>query len=308
MYSFRATHLFLLFDQIYAAQQKPRTFLRKTSYDADAIQAIADHYDADAIQAIADQLPPGVTKDLFQSFSICGTCSTFKRFGEEHDGGYLHCMDSLQPSTLRAAYSMGVEQHDQWSLDVFKAFNIPIFQYDCTVSHPAQTCEKCQFFPACLSSKGLNNFPGKTSWTLKEAIEQSKMLDAPDRSLLMKMDIEGGEWSTLTDSDMATLKKFRQLVIEFHSVEKEENHKTYLQAMQALRHAGFRVAHVHGNNIGPVYVKEEFLLPYVVEVTLDASLALLPKCHDPNYEELDRPNAAASPEIRDIHTEPTEHE
>eukprot|EP00435_Cladocopium_sp_Y103_P048489 s2897_g14.t1 len=47
MYSFRATHLFLLFDQFYAAQQKPRTFLRKTSYDADAIQAIAD------------QLPPG---------------------------------------------------------------------------------------------------------------------------------------------------------------------------------------------------------------------------------------------------------
>eukprot|EP00435_Cladocopium_sp_Y103_P003406 s6634_g1.t1 len=152
-------------------------------------------------------------------------------FGEEHDGGYLHCLDSLRPSTLRAAYSMGVEQHDQWSLDVFKAFNIPIFQNDCAVSHPAQTCEKYQFFPTCLSSKCSSNL-GKTSWTLKEAIEQSKTLDAPDRSLLMKMEIEFGEWPTLTDSDMATLKNFRQLVIE-----KEENHETYLQAMQALRHA-----------------------------------------------------------------------
>ena len=296
MYFSRAAHLFLLFGQIYAVQPKPRTFLHKTEYDADAIQALAD------------QLPPGITKDLFQSFSVCGMCKTFKRFGEENDGGYLHCMDSLQPSTLRAAYSMGVEQHDQWSLDVFNAFNIPIFQYDCTVSNPAQACDKCQFFPACMSSKELNKFPGKTTWTLKEAIDQSKMSDAPDRSLLMKMDIEFGEWSTLADSDVATLKKFRQLVIEFHSLEYEENHKTYLQAMQALQHAGFKVAHVHGNNFASTYVKENFKIPMVVEVTLDASLAMLPKCRDPNYEALDRPNSVGGAEIRDIHTEPTEGE
>ena len=294
MYFSRATHLFLLFEQIYAVQPKPRTFLHKTVYDADAIQQLAA------------QLPPGVTKDLFQSFSVCGTCQNFKRFGEEHDGGYLHCMDSLQPSTLRAAYSMGVEQHDQWSLDVFSAFNIPIFQYDCTVSTPAQTCEKCQFFPACMSSKELNKFPGKTTWTLKEAIEHSNMLDAPDQSLLMKMDIEFGEWSTLTDSDVATLKKFKQLAIEFHSLEHEENHQTYLQAMQALQHAGFKVAHVHGNNFASVYLKEELKLPQVVEVTLDASLATLPKCRDPNYEKLDSPNNPRNEEISDLRTEPTE--
>ena len=40
-----------------------------------------------------------------------------------------------------------------------------------------------------LSSKGSNNFPGKISRTLKEANEYSKMLDAPDRNLLMKIDI-----------------------------------------------------------------------------------------------------------------------
>ena len=67
-----------------------------------------------------------------------------------------------------------------------------------------------------MSSKELDKFPGKTTWTLKQASEQSRMWDVPDRSLLMKMDIEFGEWSTLTDSDMATLKKFRQIAIEFH--------------------------------------------------------------------------------------------
>ena len=49
----------------------------------------------------------------------------------------------------------------------------------------------------------------------------------------MKMDIEFGEWSTLTDSDMATLKKFRQIAIEFHWLEREENHKTSLYRCNA---------------------------------------------------------------------------
>ena len=43
--------------------------------------------------------------------------------------------------------------------------------------------------------------------------------------------------------------------------------------MQALQHAGFKVAHVHGNNFASTYVKENFKIPMVVEVTLDASLA-----------------------------------
>ena len=70
-----------------SVQPKPVTFMHRV-------------FDADAVEKLAAQLPPGVTKDLFQSFSICGTCNAFKRFGEEHDGGYLHCMESLQPSTL----------------------------------------------------------------------------------------------------------------------------------------------------------------------------------------------------------------
>ena len=284
MYSFRAAQLFLLFEQIYAA-----ALLRKTTAGANAIQQLAE------------QLPRGVTRELFQSFSICGSCNTWKRFGEENDGGYLLCMDSLNASDLKAAYSMGVQKHDQFSLDVYKAFNVPVFQYDCTVSHPAQICDRCQFFPACLSSK----FPGKTSWTLKEAIEQSKMLDVPDRSLLMKMDIERGEWPTLLEADISLLKKFRQLLIEFHGLWKEKQHAKFLQVMQRLKSAGFKVAHVHGNNYVGVYRNGRFMLPRAIEVTLDASLPLLDKCHDPNYELLDRPNKMGNTDIVGMHTEPT---
>ena len=78
-----------------AVQPKPRTFLHKTVHDADAIQQLAD------------QLPPGVITGFLQSFLRVDVQGLQARFGEEHDGGYLHCMDPLQPSTLGAAYSMG---------------------------------------------------------------------------------------------------------------------------------------------------------------------------------------------------------
>lgn len=283
MDSFRAAFLFLLFGQIHA------TSLRKTTSGASAIQQLAQ------------QLPFGVTRDLFQSFSICGTCNNWKRFGEEHDGGYLLCMDSLNESSLQAAYSMGVQKHDKFSLDVYKNFDIPVFQYDCTVSHPAQICDKCKFFPACLSSK----FPGKTSWTLKEAIDQSNFSNVPDRSLLMKMDIERGEWPTLLEADVSLLRKFRQLLIEFHGLWKEKQHAKFLQVMQKLKMAGFKVAHVHGNNFVGTYRNGRFMLPRAVEVTLDASLPLMERCHDPNYELLDRPNKKGDTDIVGMITEPT---
>ena len=61
---------------------------------------------ADYIQEFTKGLLPEDTKDLFHSFSICGNCETWQRFGEHYDGGYLSCMDNMN-GTLLAAYSMG---------------------------------------------------------------------------------------------------------------------------------------------------------------------------------------------------------
>ena len=245
---------------------------------------------ADSIHELTKRLPPGDTMSLFQSFSICGNCDTWQRFGEDHDGGYLSCVDNMKNGTLLAAYSMGVERHDKWSSDIYESFHIPVYQYDCTVSKAAQDCGGCHFFPACLTSGKSNGlFPNKTSWTLEEAIENSKMLKVPDRSLLMKMDIEMSEWPVLASTSIETLKKFRQLIIEFHKLNLEHRHAEYLSVMHRLRDAGFKVVHLHGNNWSGKYEKEGFKIPNVIELTLDSS-ATSSSCHDPKNLELDMPN------------------
>eukprot|EP00434_Breviolum_minutum_P004307 symbB.v1.2.003796.t3/scaffold192.1/size616647/7 len=131
----------------------------------------------------------------------------------------------------------------------------------------------------------------RTSWTLEEAIEHSKMLKVPDRSLLMKMDIEASEWPVLANTSIETLKKFRQLIIEFHGLDSEDRHAEYVSVMhRLLRDGGFQVVHLHGNNCCPAYEKEGFKIPVVIELTLDALANQLTSCQDPKDLELDKPN------------------
>lgn len=243
----------------------------------------------------------GDTKALFESFSICGQCKAWQRFGESHDGGYLSCMDHMEKSDLRAAYSMGVSHHDKWSSDVFTKFNIPVYQYDCTVAAPAEDCAQCHFFQACLQSE-LD--PTAKNLTLREAVNQhTKNRDvtkkARKRSLLMKMDIEGAEWKILAQSDLQTLSNFRQLVIEFHGLQREDRHAEYLAAMKRLHKAGFQVVHVHGNNCCDVYSKDGLAIPEAIEVTLDAMSEKLDSCENPTTLDLDMRNLKDLPDIQE---------
>jgi len=62
---------------------------------------------ANLFAGLAAALPKSDTQKLFESFRLCGQCSSFRRFGESNDGGYLMCMDAFKNKTMQAAYSFG---------------------------------------------------------------------------------------------------------------------------------------------------------------------------------------------------------
>jgi hypothetical protein len=208
------------------------------------------------------------TKKLFKSFRICGQCQNYKRFGEAHDGGYLMCMDGLNDG-VQAAYSLGVEQHDQWSEDVLAQLKVNVNQFDCTVS--GSNCPGCNFYTKCIvSTDGKHNLPGHESegWTLSQALTETGQGEAQDGSLLMKMDIESSEWAIYAQEKPEVLKKFGELIVEFHSLKDEAKHEEYLQAMQHILASGLKVVHLHGNNYGGGLIeKDDASIPNVVEVT-----------------------------------------
>ncbi|CAE7489847.1 unnamed protein product [Symbiodinium sp. CCMP2592] len=242
----------------------------------------------------AATLPEGATKELLRSFKICGSCNNFRRFGETHDGGYLMCMDHMDGVT--AAYSVGVEQHDKWSGDVTGTWKVPVYQMDCTVSQPAEMCPGCKFFRSCLTG----STPGgpQPAWTLTETLQHTGQASAPDRSLFGKIDIEGSEWGAFASADVSTLKKFRQLAVEFHWLQEVHKHPDYLRAMQKLQLAGFRVVHLHGNNYASMFDTTDYKIPQVVEVTFDSSAQPMATClQDQKMRPLDMPNNAANAEL-----------
>ena len=245
-----------------------------------------------SLEKFAATLPEGATKDLLRSFRVCGSCENFRRFGELHDGGYLMCMDHMHGVT--AAYSMGVEQHDKWSSDIANTWHVPVYQMDCTVKKPAQLCPGCKFFRSCISTPG----GPQPAWTLAETLQHTGQGAAAERSLFGKIDIEGSEWGALASADVSMLKRFRQLAIEFHWLDKVNEHPNYLKAMQKLQMAGFRVVHVHGNNYSPMYRAGEFKIPSVIEVTLDSHAQSLATClPDQQMHFLDMPNRVKAVEL-----------
>jgi len=254
------------------------------------------------LEHVASQLPQGPTRKLLQAFKVCSSCNSYKRLGEAHDGGYLTCLDDLT-GHVKAAYSMGVEKHDKWSDDVYNLLKVPVYQFDCTVSSPAQKCANCHFFPACLKSKDGAGVINKTNYDLGEALAETGQSNASEGSLIMKMDIEGAEWPILADSSVSKeLRRFRQLIFEFHWLEKEEKHGQYLKALTNIFAQGFRISHIHGNNFQGMYEKSGFSIPKVIEVTLLSHSPVLPACQTRQaFESLDAPNNPKDLELPAAH-------
>ena len=247
--------------------------------------------------ALLAALPDGPSKELFKSFRPCAVCKEFRRFGELNDGGYLMCMDHLRG--ISAAYSVGVEHHDEWSLQVQEVLQVPVYQLDCTVDRAAQNCAGCTFLKRCLV--GADQEFSMPAWTLSQVLQNTEHAEAPARSLLAKIDIEGSEWPALASAEVSALSKFTQLVVEFHSLDRVDQHATYLKAMQRLQLAGFRVVHLHGNNWAQMFDLSGFSLPDVVEVTFDSQAPASACAEVQDFLPLDRPNNPQALELPAAH-------
>jgi len=256
--------------------------------------------------AIARSTPEGSsTRKLLESFRVCRTCKSYKRFGEANDGGYVMCADGMHNNQPEAAYSFGVERHDQWSAEVMEQLNVTdVNQFDCTVD--SSDCTGCKFFRKCVVDTKGNFVPGHDqtdSWTLAEVLENTGHSLAPAGSLLLKMDIESSEWNVLSeDSSTELLKKFGQIVIEYHGLNQQEKHDQFLKAVQSIMAAGMQVAHIHGNNYEGMYTVGDYSVPNVLEVTYVQGPADAECMSEQDYnQDLDAPNNPAAMELPMAH-------
>lgn len=209
-------------------------------------------------------------QEFVDALRPCAPCQSFKRFGEEHDGGYVMCEDDLGHG-LVGALSYGINGFDGWGMAVASRFGIQLHEYDCFNATKPRPCAGCkvQFHSECIQSLAFTqNLERRRDFkTLSAQLSENGLASAGERSLLLKLDVEGAEWNILASEPMETLRKMRQIVVEFHEISPDSDFRQYLQAFQKLEAAGFAVAHVHGNNCCRVAKLNGFEVPSFLEVT-----------------------------------------
>ena len=178
-------------------------------------------------EAILTELQPVVLKNC-----------TLKRFGSENDGGYLMCENLIEP--LDTGYSYGVGSNDDWGCEVSRRYHVPVHEYDCfDPARPICNGAKFIFHNECVGDR-----TGYRDSHFFDTLENqiSKNGDA-GRRVLVKMDIEGGEWDSLLAAPDELLASIPQLAMEMHGFDDPK----ILEVLRKLNR-NFHLVNLHFNN------------------------------------------------------------
>jgi len=170
------------------------------------------------------------------------------RVGKDNDGGYI-IVDNLEYDLI---IGCGISDDISFEKDMSLKFpNIEILAYDGTIDNLPESNNKIQFIKKNISDKETN-----TTTNLKNVIRNYK-------NILLKMDIEGGEYPFFNSLNKDELNKFNQIVIEIHNTINTKLSHPLLTKLNTTHN----LVHIHANNYSKVYVDDDKILPNVIEVT-----------------------------------------
>ena len=227
------------------------------------------------------------------------------RVGNGNDGSYavLHEICKITP----VVYSFGIGEDISFEKDFKRRYpQAEIHLYD-----PYVGClpEQCQ---------GLNFH--------KNGIGHN--YDAPPpivQDSLLKMDIEGNEWSAFYTFELSELKKFSQIVCEFHIIDVPPRYdltvfmtklyndnyfkinewlfQSYAQVFELLL-SWFTIVHIHANNSLPLACVNGYTFPPLLELTFlrnDLAQQFTPTKQTFPIPRLDVPNKLDRPDLHDYY-------
>ncbi|HKN07884.1 MAG TPA: hypothetical protein VJ376_00110 [Pseudomonadota bacterium] len=183
--------------------------------------------------------------------------------------------------------SLGIGGDDKWDMSIADR-GIRVFQFDDTIDAAPTQHARCNFFRC----KVVPAVPrGKSERTIEAILAEHALSGAGD--LLLKVDIDGGEWEIFNVLDESIIAQFRQIVCEFHDFCRMSQPGWRLRALQIFEKLSRThcVLHVHGNNRSPLVVVGNVSIPDVIELTFVRRKDYNIRESDTVFPtELDRPN------------------
>ena len=177
-----------------------------------------------------------------------------RRYGKNEDGGYVIAeLDGEYDCYISA----GISNEESFSRDFINKHNMNehnSFGFDGTInSYPYNYTNKIAFI-----RKNIHSINDDANSNLSFFMEKYN-------NIFLKMDIEGGEYPWLLQIDESQLRKFKQIVIEFHGITNDGWNCSYSDKVKCLEKLSktHYIVHAHGNNFGPVVNN----IPDVLELT-----------------------------------------
>jgi hypothetical protein len=208
----------------------------------------------------------------------------YKRFGSVNDGGYILADDLSSNDFL---ISFGIEANVDFEEDLAKTVS-GIHAYDYSIDEIPRDVDNLLFFKEKIGSDAM----------LSDILQR-----CPDnKDLILKADIEGGEFDFLSSTTEQELARFRQIIIEFHWVhdyfyDGNSDYREKLDLSMTNLLKTHDVVWIHGNNNAPYDIYENTPVPSVFEALfLRKSSYNISEYPDP-FKGLNAPNDPYRPEI-----------
>lgn len=140
-----------------------------------------------------------------------------------------------------------------------------IFMYDPTIKGLPQENERFHFFKQGIAGREIKE---QSLNTLDYFLATNGHADKSN--MILKMDVEGAEWSFLSTVPAETLGKFDQIVFEFHGLiyQKTQAEMSTVLACLAKINQTHSLVHLHANNFASFMIfDDKILFPEVLELT-----------------------------------------
>ena len=217
------------------------------------------------------------------------------RVGGDRDGGYVMLADEI--ATASAAISIGIGPDVSWDADI-AGRGLPVAMFDPTVRKPPVKVPGAAFHRIGV---GGSSTPDGSYRPLRDLVRLSGFVDGGD--LLLKMDVEGAEWSVLSALAPDELSGYRQIVTELHELSRLADPGAagpVLTALRTLSHTHLPF-HVHANNYSRLVRFDRYWFPDTIEVSfLRRDLA---RAAHPATQVTSPCDVACDPRVEEIHLE-----
>jgi len=194
-------------------------------------------------------------RDFFNALRPYNVFHPKVRLGPPEDGGYVVNEIMLDKSTCLMTYGVGGDM--RYEIDYCGRYQKNAYLFDHTIAPGAWKEGRLIFTP-----EGLGFGP-----RCKDVFEHYSDLNLSG-DILLKIDIEGGEYDYFFKTDVAGLSTFTTgILLEIHTTSAPKCRDAFVGIMERLLQY-YMVTHIHGNNHDLCWEFQGYPIPNAFELTL----------------------------------------